>query len=607
MHSALAELPPELLNHIVCYFDLARTLHHFSLTCRRLYEYTLENGFRVFVQNCFPSINTPPYWRDATHALTTLGKAWDRKSFITRRLQPDKNTNCLPQGHERSITAHPRRSHGQSMGYQPVIDCFEKWIGGNWRSREEVVAWGAGPELILRVRSTMSENDLNAAAANSGGSDKTNSSITPYWLRWKESSLKEGIDDITSLDLLRPNQSPQDGTHHLVLGRASGCLERVFISQTGARKLPFETNDRPVRSAHISTAENPILAACLSDGTVAIYPITSSSSSVEAFGEMSILEPEKSSRTWTTRFLDFTKVAVGRGPSLEPICIFEVSPHGLSEVLYRIRTEAVSTSVYSIMPLSSPGQAGGSGNLILSGWYSGEVKLHDLRSPLPLVQTYHDPIDVESAIYSLCSFGHERFVAGGARHAVLKVFDLRMPGGKTYYAADLDHCSPDPALVSPDACCKYHEESRYSPDYNLFLGQFRSAGDRHLSRGQSPVYSLSAASSFSSSIYAGLENNVLQIDLVSMMDRHPDTVFQPRGPWAGSRDSVIKARYNPNHDTLNLGAVEHTVDRGIKLLRQVAVGERIWNIKGWDERWTRQGNMKSFSMGQYRTHHLPPT
>ena len=597
MHPTLAELPPEILNLIVSYFNLARTLHHFSLTCKRLHEYTLENGFRVFVQSCFPSIKTPPYWRDATHALTTLEKAWDRKSIIARCLRPGKGTIHLPPGREnRRILS--RRNLAQSMGFQPVIDCFEEWSSGNWRSRKEVLAWGAGPELIVRARCP-APNDRRSNTRIKGdnnGTDNEGSYPATRWLTWKESHLRDGIDDITSLNLLRPNQSPCDGAYHLVLGRASGHLEQVSLSQTGITKIPFETNDRPVRSTHISSADDPLLVACLSDGVVAVYPLPSSSclssssppTPTKPTGEMTMLEPEKVSRTWVTRFLDPTRVAIGRGPSLEPICIHEVSPYGISDALHKIRTGANSTSVYSIVPLPASGQAGESRDLILSGWYSGEVKLHDLRSPLPLVTTYCDPIDATSAIYSLCSFGHERFIAGGARHSVLKIFDLRMPGGKTYYAADLDHCSPEPALISPDACCKYHEESRYTMDYNVYMTQDSSImSKRYSSRRESPVYSLAAASSFSPSIFAGLENNVLQLDLVSMMDKHPDLVFQPRGPWKGSRNEVIQARYNPNHDALNLVAVEHTVDRGIKAMKQAAVGERTWGVKGWDERWTR--------------------
>ena len=586
---SLAKLPSELLNHIACYFDLARTLHHFSLTCRRLYEYTLEDGFRVFVQNRFPSIKTPPYWRDATHSLTTLGKAWDRKSLIARCLRPDKNAVHLPEGRA-SSTNQARQNQSQSMGFQPVIDCFEEWTSGNWESRKEVLAWGAGAELVLRVRRKAHKSE------DRSGKDDERKGTTMHWFTWKEAGLKEGVDDITSLNLLRPQQDPRDhGAYHLVLGRASGRLERVSLSRGGVTTIPFETNDRPVRSAHISAADSPLLAACLSDGAVALYPATSSSTPIAPIGEMTVVEPEISSRTWVTCFLDSTRLAIGRGPSLEPICIYDATPYGMS-ALQKIRTDARSTSVYAILPLSPSGLAGSSRDLILSGWYSGEVKLHDLRSPLPLVTTYHDPVDVESAIYSLCSFGQERFLAGGARHSILKVFDFRMPGGKAYYAADLDACSADPALISPDECCKYHEESRSVLDYNLFLGNDVLLNTRYGIRRQSPVYSLSAASNFSPSVYAGVENNVIQMDLVSMMDKHPDPGFQSQGRWTGSRDKVFKTKDNPYHDVLKLVAVEHTFDRGVRLMKQVPVGRRTQGIKGWDERWVRQGN-KSNSHG----------
>lgn len=134
----LSELPYELLIQIVTHLPTAQSLLHLSLTCRRLREYVEREGYRVFVQSRFPSLDVPPYWTDAAHALTTLSRAWDRKAFIARYIEPSATVVRLPKG--RQGPDHERRWRYQTMGYRPVIDSYEDWIADDWSSRHEVLA-----------------------------------------------------------------------------------------------------------------------------------------------------------------------------------------------------------------------------------------------------------------------------------------------------------------------------------------------------------------------------------------------------------------------------------------------------------------------------------
>lgn len=231
------------------------------------------------------------------------------------------------------------------------------------------------------------------------------------------------------------------------------------------------------------------------------------------------------------------------------------------------------------------------------------TRLHDVRSPSCCTATYQDPIDNLSAIYSLLPLGRERFIAGGARHATMKVFDLRMPGGKAYHSVDLAPCStatsrtpPTPRPVDSGVCCDFHYEHKHDRrDWNLFLNPRGPAYYRLGSRrsSESPVYALSAPSACSPFVFAGVENSIIQFDMVGIMDKHPDPVFQ-RGYAAGNAESLAtepRRTWDPQSDVLKLAMYEQVPIGSMRLRVQVgvdpvALGQGYGDpIPGWDERW----------------------
>ena len=223
--------------------------------------------------------------------------------------------------------------------------------------------------------------------------------------------------------------------------------------------------------------------------------------------------------------------------------------------------------------------------------------LHDLRRAGPAAGVFRDPVDTFSPIYSLLSVGSERFIAGGGRHSIIKMFDLRMPGGKLYHATDVDPCSlPKNDLLKQKSsdqwlsCCGYHYEAKKNRrDWNVFLGvsSRRLGGNR-----ESPVYCLSRPSQCSPSLFAGIESTIAQIDMVSIMDSHPDPIYgdvQNTRPSGSSRldrsQDYVKRKWNPSGDIASLPMYEH--DEGpVNLLQQQEVGRLRGNIAGFDERWT---------------------
>ncbi|KAI9781906.1 MAG: hypothetical protein M1835_004162 [Candelina submexicana] len=622
----LSDLPFELISHIAECLPTARSLLHLSLTCQRLHEYVEKEGYRVFVQCRFPSQPTPPIWKEAAHALTTLARNWDRKAFLARSLDPPVSMLRLPGSGRGGRTASQRRPIGQTMGFQPVIDSYEEWMGKEWAARREVLAWGGGAELVVRVRV------MGKAAEERWEHAKNDERSLTYnqhhhqfkWFAYREPWYADGRDDITSLNLLRPSQRAVGSTsatnEDIVVGRASGSLNSVTISPQRLQnivKTRYTTEDRSVRAADVSSSSSPLLAACLSDTAVCVYPISNDSPTIDPIAELTVIPAGKHGRTWSTRFLSPDYLAIGLGPSLNPVHIYQTTPDGVTHEPVRKfgaadvnlatigddqldtggNSSSDSSSVYSIAAVPPSSSAGGNvGDLLLSGWYDGAIRLHDMRSPSSCVQTYKDPIDPFSAIYSLQPLGRERFVAGGARHAIIKVFDFRISGGKAYYYTDVHGCNsklssrkpPTPAPRTSGTCCEWHFENRYNRrNWNIFLNPSGPASYRMGSRrtSESPVYSLSAPSATSTALYAGIENNVVQLDIVSMMDQHPDPVFKYGPKRTGNVDSDIKRKWDPQGDVTRLAMYEQVPMGAMRLRVQSEVGDFEGGVPGWDDRW----------------------
>ncbi|KZF24938.1 hypothetical protein L228DRAFT_258437 [Xylona heveae TC161] len=633
----LSDLPFELLGHIVTDLPSAQCVYHLSLTCRRLNSYVQEDGWRTFTQTRFPSIAAPPYWRDAALSLTTLSRNWDRKAFLARYIHP--------AGSVTQIAGHGRRPGGrrkaQTMGYQPVLDSCEEQTGNNWASKKEILAWGAGAELVLR-------NTLSGDAADQKWKESPDDERVDHfdqhhrkvdWVVYKEESHADGRDDITTVNILRPSQRHPDvtsaGYQDIVVGRASGELSLVELSPekvTDNVKTRYNTGNKPIRSADISPSNNPLLAVSLSDSLITFFPVYTSQPELNRVAEVSAVPADRRGRTWSTRFLSNERLAVGLGPSTEPIHIYEVAPDGVVQRPMRTFGSGSSrdngdtdsldiptgaSSVYPISPIHYSSPAGGNpGDLFLSGWYDGVSRLHDMRSPAQCVAKYQDPIDDSSAVYSLQTIGLERFIVGAARHGILKVFDLRMSGGKSYFSTSVDACNahqssrnpPTPAPADSGICCDWHYETQHDRrDWSVFLNPRGPAFYRQGSRrsAESPIYSLSSPSPSSPALYAGVENNVVQLDFVSIMDRAQDPVFQYGGgsapgsivppathashgsskPRFVSEETNVINKWDPSGDVLRLALYEQVPMSAMRLRVQASVGACSSREAGWDERW----------------------
>lgn len=637
----LAELPYELLAHIISYCDRARHLAYFALTCHRLHTFVEEEGWRVFIQINFPSIETPKFWKDASKALTAHSRNWDRRALIARLLQPSDRIIKWPGGSKEQWWSAPV---GQTMGFQPAIDSYLEWSGASWSARREVLAYSAGAELIIRVK----ESEANATRRLAAWGDILDKDLLRdhdepviEWATHRAPTSVQGLDDITSLQLQRRDSAQQCriGSHEaVVMGTASGSLMTLDVpllgsDATGAKGLTYATQGRSVKSLDTSSGPTPMLAAALAGTHVALYPLSFPDNSphsptiTEPINEIAAIPATTGStrqQCWTLRFLSPERLAVGTGPSNTPLKVFQFREDGIGEVPFRtfhchkpdrchdgvdVSHRAPVTAAYQILPLSSfNANDQDPGDVFLTGFHDGFVTLNDMRSPRDYVQAYWDPLD-SSAIYSLAAIGRERFLAGGSMNSSIKFFDLRMSGGQArYHEAHLT--GKDRSHPHRRGTKHKDSDAQSAAGWNLFLdprdearamrqslpsrfGRGRGHGGRNIRPPfrVSPIYSLSSPSPCSPSMFAGLENRVVQIDLTSMVDQHPDPIFEcglVRQQENGKID-VVKT-WDPAGDVLNLAMFEHHDEVNIGLMSQAgaedALKREMW-VGGYDERWRK--------------------
>ncbi|TID15312.1 hypothetical protein E2P81_ATG08375 [Venturia nashicola] len=614
----LQELPFELLSQVVALLPTAQSVHHLSLCNHALHRFIEDEGWKIFVQTQFPSLPARDYWREAAQSMTTLSRNYDRKAFLARYVEPSNFVVSLP---DRDLKTEWRKPRGQTMGYQPVIDSYEESIGSTWDARKQVLAWSAGSELVLRVK----EMGKSLAPERRGTySYLDHHGHRTRWFTYKPPKAMEGRDDITCMKLLSGPyraENPSGTTEHVIHGTASGKLHLSHLeldrSSYNTLGSVFETNRRHVRSADVSPRDQQVLAACLADTSMVLYKVPEylysapeDHQSISPYCERSVLEAGKGYRIWSTKFLSDNLLAIGLGPSAKPVHIYQVGVDGLSkDPIREFSMEAdtwngddridmaspsvdtskeKTTSVYPVIPLPWSSTAGHApGEVFLSGCYDGIIRVHDMRSKSDHVSTYFDPAD-DGAIYSLQTLGRERLAAGSSRHSIIKFFDLRVAGGRVYHYTDLERSSSD-RMQSLSISTSEPGQS----DWNLFLNprnqmQQPQRWQRSANRAtESPVYSLSSPSPSSPSLFAGVENNIVEINFVSMLDKHPDPIFA-RGLVRDARGNINVARsWNPKGDVLNFAMVEHT--KTMRLRSQAGVGRYTGALAGYDERWRDGG------------------
>ncbi|KAF3037813.1 hypothetical protein E8E12_006604 [Didymella heteroderae] len=604
--ATLSTLPNEIISIIAGHFDRPRDLLYLALASRRLSQFAILDGWKALLKGRFHINGLDTDARNSVLGLTTLYRNWDRKGFIARYLEPSVETKSLNTW-ESTPWRGPR---GQTMGYQPSIDSYEEMLG-SWDRRREVLTWSAGTQIVLRTKESGSRKEdghkHDTMTIDSFGHGNT-------WYTYKIPDGDEGRDDITSLRLFRPHQKEQ-GFESMVFGTASGLLARLDVDaqQSQTIEQSFDTLDRSVGALSVSASNTPLLAATLGDTSLSLFPLDCdiSETAIKAASEVTpAIQGARTGRIWSCNFLSDDQVAIGIGPSSEPIQVHKITSEGFLSDPYRSLTLGTSrssqTSIYPILPVPSRTQGGSeSGNVFLSGGYDGIVRLHDLRSPRDVESLYWDPTN-DSSIYSLTTQGLERIVVGVSMHSMLKVFDLRLAGSHVYHSISLPtkkSARPRGQDYAVNAIVSDTKDaaSAICGGWNLYLNPRKPPKreayreDYWRGREDSPVYSLSIPSATSPNLYAGLEGSIQNLTFHGIADSYPDTLLSQS---AATESGVIDvgASYNPRGDALNLGMYEQGSEEGVgmHLLVQDDVSTEVAQrglkredvkYKGLDERW----------------------
>ena len=584
MAPSLADLPPEMLDIIVSQLDALSDLSHLSLVCKTLYTWAKTHGYRSFLRENFSSYRPPPYWKDAARSLTGLTSRWENRDFIARYIEPPKHATVSAAPHPQNGQTAPwtNRKHGPSIGYPAVVTCKEQWTGGDWRSRKETLVIGAGAELRLRTRSMGIAVDQSWEGASAEERQLYYDQLHHYqrWFIHRDSHHKEGKCDITTVNLV-PNWMTVDA-QRVVFGRACGALERITVTDGVQMGTRFAAKDGPIRFADLSPGQDPLLVAGQSYN-IALYQYADTEEQItRPLAEVHLEREGRGGMLWTGRFMEQNSFVVGRDSKRQPLAMYSLRPDGFdSTPTWSVPASPNLSCVKIVCPVVDGSTH--HPNYLLSGWKSGVVLLHDVRSPNHYVSNFVDPIDASSTFYSLLPFGMERFLAGSNKHGAIKVFDLRITGAKSYSTFKLPTrtgtaSASIPAPLDATSPSARNERERIRPgnadlvpgsssyDFTLFL---RASKKAHYDRRRatwipsrtlknSSIYHLTAASPFAPTFYAGLEGTTVQVDMVSGRETNPDIAFEkhPLEKYDEPTATIQKKWLDPQNEQILLGLIE---------------------------------------------------
>lgn len=592
----LEELPEEVLLNIIAYLPTIAAITSLAQTSRRFHTIVTgddQSAFRIFVQRSFPSIKTTTRWREAAEALTSRSRAWDRRALVVR--------DCCPP-ETLSISAQDDNRRRITTGFAPALDSYENLLGNSLSGRTETVAWGAAGRIYVRT------------------SDK--SSINWHSIKFEDDHLAH--NDILQLRLLRPHQTAStDET--MIFRRDNGEIATLVTSDSASG---YEQYARFVDApgAHTMAVSNHVepLLAVARTAALQLYNVNTPQDQIKPFARLRL--PEMSDSVYRTRcmqFLDSTNIVLGtaflEGTKDGPVSIYDINHSTESSDAVPIwscvppqRDTRARQYVHALTPLDHV--CGNFGQMFLSGWSSGHARLHDTRAPNPWVADWYDSVD-NGQILSLAAIGHERFVAGSDQNACLKLFDMRMPGDQRYSYLDA-RPAQNPRQGASLIQNLIHRPVKDRRDWNAFLSVRKWTKEALWVPLPMPrqhngtvnysgsVYSLSVPSPTSPTIYAGIENHVLQLDLVNTDDLERGRIDPLLSSLAIQKDSHVfgvgcyerprKGKESTDPVLLNKQAMWH------ELKSQPERNEES-EAAGWDRRWRLGGTRRSsWSRGRPR-------
>jgi len=246
--------------------------------------------------------------------------------------------------------------------------------------------------------------------------------------------------DITSLTCI-----PECEDDRMVfVGYANGTMEKLVLppAKVGSQDIIFvPSSSREAFDDHVDSIVESISAS----STHFLSVSSSGSASLRALsGEPSeniLLDARGWSSLLSTR--SSRQYAAFGTSSIHPLAVHDVLPTGISPNPFFLLDVPADysrpTAVYDITsaPISSPW--GASDQIVVSGWFDGFVRVHDLRActtsssdnpgSLQPALAFEDPWSFEPVYSVSCGGGASAHIgAGSARHSVVSFWDVRYAG-----------------------------------------------------------------------------------------------------------------------------------------------------------------------------------
>ena len=355
----LSQLPSEIIYHIATYLPTANALTHLAQTCRRLHRIVSADEwsiFRVFVRSKFPfcsELQAPLDWRDAACALTSRSRAADRLGIIGRCVTPPKTVTRI------GVLETTRRDN-PTLGYRPAIDSYEVWNGERWADRREVLAWGAGHQILLR-------------------SKQCGVHAHERWISFDDVDLASSFDDICGLHIFKNEfVCRKADVEQLIFGRVRGDLVHLALSVTDASysyEQKFITYGQMLDRTDLSDSQS-VLIGHFENGSIAFYHTNTGDKEIAPFAWIRA-GTETLPRNRYSKLLSESRVAVGTGKAQNSLSISTLSPSGILldreigvnslEIEDQIGNP-VPANVSTIAPLNTHSLAGAPGDVFLAAW-----------------------------------------------------------------------------------------------------------------------------------------------------------------------------------------------------------------------------------------------
>ncbi|KAI5286848.1 hypothetical protein KEM54_006463, partial [Ascosphaera aggregata] len=429
---------------------------------------------------------------DALRALTVRLQALSKRAIHARtlRVPPHVYLNSPSQRDPRNESA---------MRFRPPIDSYELWRGNNdWHDRKDVLAYGAGADLIVRIK------NRNVASVGTEWEPWHRKKDNAAWLIHGDPALVHSLDEIAGVHLL-PQLDTSSAFEEIIYARRRGIVQRVILdpargSEEIVKKVYDTGGDAVVEKTDIDRRRKRTLAVTLNRGPIQLFKVDHDDDVCHPFAS---IEPEAyrgQTRTLASKLLSDTSIAVWSHRNDKVITLFDIKESEVRETR-SLPCEQGQKSVCVIAGIN-PMKT----QVFLTGWQDGSVRLHDVRVPRKWIGHFDDSMR-SSPVNCLQPMGSTHFLSGLGAEGVIQLYDLRQPKSAILASSSSRH---------GEARTPVRQLRKRNEGFTVFLSESNQHFTLQPYRG--PIYSFSQPSSSSSTVWVGVDHGVARLDLVFSTD-----------------------------------------------------------------------------------------